>query len=627
MNFEAILLLFINSATFKQIYFIFKFFKLLVNYKLYFCAMSENKNIDYKVFKRLFQYTKQHKSLFAYSAITTILVSLIAPIRPYIIGFMVNENITSSQDSEGLKFWSIVLVILLILEIVFQFFSTYLTNLLGQKIIHTIRVNTFDKIIHFNSKYFDKKPIGSLVTRVVNDIEAIAEVFSQGIFSIITEGLKIVLIVIFMFALNWKFALCALLPIPILLIATKLFAKAMKKANEKERLQVNRLNTFVQERLNAISLIKIFNREKVELDIFKNINKDHRQAHVGAVWAFSIFLPIVDILSSLSIGFLILWGVLIFNYDPENIGFLFGQIFAYILWIHMLYRPIRQLADRFNTLQRGIVRAERVFNVLDTKAEITKNGQLTLNSDHLDIEFRNVSFAYKDENWVLKDLNLKIEKGQNIAIVGATGSGKTSIINLIPRFYEYQKGGIYINQKEITEYKLDSLRSKLGIVIQDVFLFSDTLYNNIIMGDTSITKAQVRKASKEIGIEHLIEHLPGKLNFIVGERGGILSIGQRQLISFLRAYVQNPEILILDEATANIDVESEELIKKATTEITKNRTSIIIAHRLSTIRNVDKILVLDKGKIIEEGTHSELLKLKGAYHNLFEVQFKDFEES
>lgn len=589
--------------------------------------MAEKKKLDIHIFFRLFSYTKPYRLLFSISLLSALIVAFLGPYRVSLIGDLVNDQIVSNQDKESLKYWSGVLIAILFGEILFQFLSQYLSNLLGQKIIYEIRVKTFKKIIHFNSKYFDKTPIGSLVTRVISDIEAIAEVFSQGIFSILTEALKIILVFYLMFSENWKFGLLVIIPIPILFIATKIFAKAMKKANQKERTQVNRLNTFVQERLNAINLIKIFNREEKEYAHFEEINKDHRQAHINAVWAFSIFLPVVEILSSLSIAFLILWGILMFNYEPENTGVLFGQIFAFILWVHMLYRPIRQLADRFNTIQRGVVRAERVFAVLDTEQEIQKTGEKELNGDQLSIEFQHIYFAYNDENWVIKDLNLKIEKGQNIAIVGATGSGKTSIINLIPRFYEYQKGKILINDSEITEYKIESLRSKLGIVVQDVFLFSDTLYNNIVMGDQSISRDQVLKAAKEIGINTLIEQLPGKLDYVVGERGGILSIGQRQLISFLRAYVKNPEILILDEATANIDVESEELIKKATSYITKNRTSIIIAHRLSTIKNVDKIIVLDKGVILESGTHDELIAQGGAYANLFEIQFKELEEA
>lgn len=589
--------------------------------------MSDKKKLDIHIFFRLFSYTKPYRLLFTISLVSALIVAFLGPYRVFLIGELVNDNIVGNQNEEGLKYWSLVLIGILSAEIIFQFMSQYLSNLLGQKIIYEIRVKTFNKIIHFNSKYFDKTPIGSLVTRVISDIEAIAEVFSQGIFSILTESLKIILVFVLMFMANWKFALLVIIPIPILFIATKIFARAMKKANQKERTQVNRLNTFVQERLNAINLIKIFNREQKEYNQFEEINKDHRQAHINAVWAFSIFLPVVEILSSLSIAFLILWGVLIFNYEPENTGVLFGQIFAFILWVHMLYRPIRQLADRFNTIQRGVVRAERVFSVLDTEQEIQKTGEEDLNGDRLSIEFKKVSFAYNDENWVLKDLDLKIEKGQNIAIVGATGSGKTSIINLIPRFYEYQKGEILINDTAITNYKIESLREKLGIVVQEVFLFSDTLYNNIVMGDYSISKEDVLKAAKEIGIEQLINQLPGKLDYIVGERGGILSIGQRQLLSFLRAYVKNPEILILDEATANIDVESEELIKKATSYITKDRTSIIIAHRLSTIKNVDKIIVLDKGIVLESGTHDELIAQRGAYAHLFEIQFKELEEA
>jgi len=473
-------------------------------------------------------------------------------------------------------------------------------------------------------QYFDKTPIGALVTRVVSDMEAISEVFSAGLIDILGDLISLIAVVSLMFAINWKLSLLALIPIPFLLIATKIFAKAMQKSFQQERLQVTRLNTFVQERLTGMAIVQLFSREKQEFESFQEINKGHRQAHINAVWAFSIFFPVVELLSSISIALLLVY--VAFQVDgvaPKNIGEQYEQIFTFTLWINMLYRPIRQLADKFNILQRGTVRAERVFEILDLQEHIQNEGTITTCDFHQPIKFENVSFAYQNEEWVLKNINLTINKGETIAFVGATGSGKSSIVNLLGRFYEFQKGDIYIGNVKITDLELSLLRQNIAIVLQDVFLFSDTIHNNITLGNNDISREAVIEASKAVGAHEFIMKLPGNYDYNIGERGGVLSVGQRQLLAFIRAFVYNPTVLILDEATSSVDNESEVLIQKATEKLTQGRTSIVIAHRLSTIHSANKIIVLDKGEIIEQGTHSDLLKIDGAYKRLYDKQFTE----
>lgn len=460
------------------------------------------------------------------------------------------------------------------------------------------------------------------MTRLISDIEAIAEVFTMGLISILGDMLKIITILVLMFYMSWKVSLLILVPIPLLLFATKLFAKAMKKSFEKERQQVNRLNTFVQEHISGMSIVQIFHKEKEEFNKFKVHNDGHRDAMLQAVNATALFFPMVELLSSLSIGFLLLWSFLQLNYHPEMVNQIAGLIFGYVMWVNMLYRPIRQMADRFNVLQRGVVRAERVFDLLDKSEHIDNTGQLKDIDFNNTIEFKNLWFAYKNEDWVLKGLNLKIEKNTSVAIVGQTGAGKSTIINLLTRFYEFQKGDISIGEHSVRDIELHLLRKNISVVLQDVFLFSDSIYNNITMRDSSISIEKVMEAAKEVGAHDFIMKLPGGYDFNVKERGGVLSVGQKQLIAFIRAYVYNPKILILDEATASVDSESESLIQQATEKLQKGRTSIVIAHRLSTIVNSDKIVVLDQGQVIEQGTHNELMSIDdGQYHKLFDLNF------
>jgi ATP-binding cassette subfamily B protein len=471
-------------------------------------------------------------------------------------------------------------------------------------------------------KYFDQTPIGALVTRVVSDLEAITEVFSSGLMEIVGDLISLIFVLILMFATNWELSLMTLIPIPLLIFATKIFAKAMRNSFQMERLQVTRLNTFVQERLTGMSVVQLFNRQGKEFENFVEINKGHRQAHINAVWANSIFFPVVEILSSLSIAFLLVWGALqISGKSSIEIKEMYAQIIAFTLWINQLYRPIRQLADKFNVLQRGTVRAERIFEILDLEDHVQDLGTLKEVDFNVPITFENVSFAYKERDYVLKDINLEIQPGEVVAFVGATGAGKSTIVNLLGRFYENQEGEIKIGEVNLKEIELNYLRKNIAIVLQDVFLFSDSIHNNITLGNPSISREEVIKASKAVGAHDFIMNLPDNYDYKIGERGGVLSVGQRQLLAFIRAFIYNPHILILDEATSSVDNESEELIQIATKKLTEGRTSIIIAHRLSTIQNSDKIIVLEKGKVVEIGTHSSLIKQDGYYRKLYDLQF------
>lgn len=584
--------------------------------------MRKESKMDFNVFKRLLKFVKNYKRLMIYSFICTITLSIVGPMRPKLIGQMVDKYIISTKNPEALLHWALLILSLLILEGVFQFFNALVSNLLAQSIIRDIRQKLFKHMLSFRMKYFDQTPIGSLVTRLISDIEAIAEVFSSGMIEIIGDLLMLFFVIFIMFYSNWQLTLLTLIPIPLLLIATRIFANAMKKSFQQERLQVTRLSSFVQEHISGMAIVQLFSREKQEEKLFDEINQDHKKAHVNAVWAFSIFFPVVEILSSLSIAFLLVWGAFQFMGDvPPNPEQMYGEIISFTLWVNMLFRPIRQLADKFNILQRGIVRAERVFEILDLNEHTQKDGTITQLDFHQDIHFNNLHFAYKDEDWVLKNINLHIEKGKTVAFVGATGAGKSTIVNLLGRFYEYQQGDIFLGSTNVQDIQLDVLRKNIAIVLQDVFLFSDSIYHNITLRDSSISREQVIEAAKAVGAHDFIVKLPNGYDYQVGERGGVLSVGQRQLLSFIRAYVYNPSILILDEATSSVDNESEEMIQRATEKLTEGRTSIVIAHRLSTIQKADKIVVVDKGEIVEQGSHNELLRIDGFYKKLYEIQF------
>jgi ATP-binding cassette subfamily B protein len=460
--------------------------------------------------------------------------------------------------------------------------------------------------------------VGTLVTRCISDIETIADIFSQGLLNILGELLKLIVVIAVMFVISWQLTLYSLLPMPFLVLAMVVFKNAIKRSFQSVRTQVSRLNAFVQEHIVGMSIVQVFNREAKEKAKFEHINREHRRAHIRAIWAYSVFFPVVEILSAVSLAFLVWWGVGGVLEDKVKPG----ELVAFILFIYMLYRPIRQLADRFNVLQMGIVGSERVFKVLDTQDRIEDSGILK-EGIRGDIEFRNVWFAYQDEDWVLQDLSFSVKEGQTVAFVGATGAGKSSVINLLNRFYEFQKGDILVEGKSVRNYDVAYLRSQVAVVLQDVFLFSDSILNNITLNNKDISREEVMKATAAVGASSFVERLPGAYDYDVKERGGMLSVGQRQLISFIRAYVYKPRILILDEATSSVDTESELLIQTAIDKLTQNRTSIVIAHRLSTIQKADKIIVLDKGRIVEQGSHQELLEQEGVYKGLFDLQFKD----
>lgn len=575
------------------------------------------KAIDSKVLKRTMKYVKPFRSAFYSTLFLTVLLSLMAPIRTYLIKVAVDDKIQTG-DTQGLKEIVFALFLLLVLHAGLQFLQAFLANWLGQNVILNIRKRLFKHVVSFRLKYFDTTPIGSLVTRVTSDVQTIAEVFSSGLLNIVSDLLQLSVVLVFMFYINWHLTLIVLIPVPILIFSTILFKRAIKTAFIEVRKHVSKINTFIQEHVTGMNIVQIFNREKEEIRRFKEINTFHRDAWLKTVWANAVFFPVVEILSATSIGLLVWWGArgVISGYAK------IGDIMAFILFVHMIYRPIRMLADRFNTLQMGMVAANRVFNVLDTDEHITNEGKDSSIVVKGQISFNDVWFAYKEENHVLKGVSFDVKEGKTLALVGATGAGKSSVINVLTKFYEIDKGSICIDNLNINDFTLQHLRKVTAVVLQDVFLFDDTIFNNITLRDKAISKEQVVAGAKLIGVHNFISSLDGNYDYEVRERGAILSVGQRQLLAFLRAYVYNPQILILDEATSSIDTESERLIQTAIEKLTEGRTSIVIAHRLSTIQNADQIIVLDKGEKIEEGTHKELLSADGYYKKLYDYQFK-----
>ena len=570
----------------------------------------KGKIFNLKLFKKLMVFVKPYTFYYRLVLITAILLSIFSIITPYLLKIVVDDYIRL-KDHDGMKIIILFMLISLIFTVIFQVAFVYFANFLGQKVINDLRIKLFNQIIDFKLDYFKKNPIGRLVTRTVNDIETIASIFSQGLFLIIADLMQMFLVIIVMLYVNFELSLIVFSILPIILYATKLFQKSMKKAFEDVRLQVANLNSFVQERISGMKIVQIFNKENEEYNKFKLINHSHRKAWLKTVWINSIFFPVAEISSSVLIGLIVWYG----GYNIISNGSIsIGIIFLFIQMSQMLFRPLRQIADKFNTLQMGMVSVERVFKILETNFKIFDNGKIKLKSVKGLIAFDNVKFSYNKDEEIIKGLTLKINPGEKIAIVGVTGAGKSTIINLISRFYEVDSGKIYIDGFSLNEIDLDSLRKSIGIVLQEVFLFADSIYNNITLFDNSINKSDVIKAAKEIGVHDFIMTLPKGYDFNIQERGVMLSAGQRQLISFLRVYIKNPNILILDEATSSVDSYSEEIIQIATKKLTKGKTSIIIAHRLDTIKNSDKIVVLDDGRIIEQGTHNELLKLENGFY-------------
>ncbi|SFN97282.1 ATP-binding cassette, subfamily B [Chitinophaga sp. YR627] len=575
------------------------------------------KVFDISLLRRIFTYAVPYRRSFYLSMFLTVLLAVISPMRPYLIQLTVDKYI-AGQLMQMLIYITIVQVILLLLETVMRFYFSYLTNWLGQSVVKDLRVAVYRKIVHLNLGFFDKTPIGTLTTRTINDIEAINDVFSEGLISIIADMLMIVAILVVMFIEDWRLTLISLSPFPILIIATYIFKESVNKSFHRVRNAVSALNAFVQEHLTGVVIVQAFTGEKREYARFRQINKEHRTANIDAIFAYSVFFPVVEIILAISLGLMVWWGAnKVLNYEVTQ-----GVMIAFIMYLNMLFRPLRMLADKFNTLQMGMVASERVFRIMDSDDHITDSGTKDAAGMKGAITFDHVYFAYKDAEYVLKDIDFSANPGDTIAIVGHTGSGKTTIISILNRLYEIQKGRILLDGTDIKDFTLKALRSKIGVVLQDVFLFAGSVYENITLRNPAISREQVEQAAQLIGLHDFILQLPGGYDYQVMERGSTLSLGQRQLISFVRALLYDPSILILDEATSSVDTESEILIQRAIDKLISDRTSIIIAHRLSTISKASKIIVLDKGEIREMGTHEELLKLEGFYYKLHSMQFK-----
>ncbi len=597
-------------------------------------------------FKKLMRYAIPFKSKLISVAFWALFLAIVAGLRPLILNITIDKYfVNTSKETNviqdyflnlisqlliednatyNIKVLVVIMLIILLLEVLAQYFFVYISSWLGQDIVKVIREKLFAHLASFKVKYYDNEPVGKLITRCVSDIENIASIFSQGLFMIISDVLKMIIVLIFMLVINWKIACIVLLIMPVILMATKIFNKKMKVAFNEVRNEVANLNTFIQERLTGMKIVQLFNREKIELEKFKEINHKHNKAWLKNILYNSIFFPIADIVSSITLGLVVYFGAIFIINGDTNTSV--GQLISFNMYIAMLYTPLRQIADKFNVMQMGIVAADRVFEILESNSEVQDNGTIPAEKLKGNIIFDNVRFSYLKDEEVLKGINLDVKAAETMAIVGATGAGKSTIINLLNRFYEIDSGKITIDAININDFTLETLRNEIAMVLQDVFLFADSIYNNITLFNTSIQREEVYAAAKKIGIHDFLMSLPNGYEYDVKERGVMLSSGQRQLIAFLRAYISNPSILILDEATSSIDSYSEELIQKATQTLTQGRTSIIIAHRLATIVNADTIIVMDKGIIVEKGKHKELLQIEnGFYKKLYEAQFEKTE--
>jgi len=573
---------------------------------------------DLKLFSKLMVFVKPYKKVYYFVMTAAILLAAFSALTPYLLKITVDDYIRL-KDYDGMVFVIGLMLVTLLAEVLFQFLFVYFANWLGQNVIRDLRMVLFKKIVGFKMAYFDQSAVGRLVTRAVNDIETIASIFSQGLFMIIADLLKMVVVIVIMLAIDWQLSMVVFSILPLILYATRLFQKSMKSAFEEVRRQVANLNSFVQERITGMQIVQLFHREKVEYENFTAINEKHKKAWLKTVWYNSIFFPVAEISSSITLGLLVWYGGL--NLAGGGTISL-GTIFLFIQMSQMLFRPLRHIADKFNTLQMGMVAADRIFKILETDSKIDNKGEWSPEHIKGKISIKNLKFSYLPDEEVIRGINLEIQPGEKIAIVGATGAGKSTLINLLSRFYEFETGEIFFDDRSIKEYALKSLRKHVGIVLQDVFLFADTIYNNITLYNPKVNRTVVEEAAKQIGVHEFIKSLPDGYNYNVKERGIMLSSGQRQLIAFLRVYISNPSLLVLDEATSSVDSHSEELIENATRKITANKTSILIAHRLSTIKNADRIVVMDSGKIVEIGSHKELLKIKdGFYSQLYKIQF------
>lgn len=584
--------------------------------------VSSGNIIDWSVLSRLMKFVLPYKGRFIAVVFLTILLGVLAPTRPILIQYTLDNDVAVG-DYNGMVWMMVVLLGLLIVHSIAQYIHTYMSGWLGQQVIRDIRTKLYRHIISLRLKFFDKTPIGRLVTRTISDVETLADVFSEGLAAMMGDLLQIIFILAFMFYEDWRLALISLSTFPLLLISTYIFKEKIKVTFNDVRNAVSNLNTFVQEHITGMNVVQIFGSEKREFEKFKEINEEHKRANLRSVLYYSVYFPVAEIISAAGIGLLVWYGAKgVINYAET--GITIGKLIAFIMYLQMFFRPIRMIADRYNTLQMGIVSSSRILNLLDTAEDVQKNGTRIAENIKGEVKFEHVWFAYNDSDYVLKDINLDIKSGETVAFVGATGAGKSSIINLLNRFYEINRGSIKIDGAEITEYELGSIRKNIGVVLQDVFLFSDTILKNITLGNPEVTEEMVWHAADIVGARKFIERLPGKLQYNVMERGSTLSVGQRQLISFIRAMVYDPKILVLDEATSSVDSETEELIQQAIGKMMSGRTSIVIAHRLSTIQKANKIIVLDHGEIKEVGRHEDLLLRDGYYAQLHKMQYKEF---